>query len=130
MKIKQRPEDFVVTELDRFELSKTGPFALYRLEKWDIGTIEAVANLARTWGLPRAKISFGGLKDRHARTEQVISIHGGPERDFEGSAFRAKYLGRSRDPITRASFTGNRFEIVVRHLEEIPALEPVRRFGL
>src|SRR5437899_7480651 len=39
MKIKQRPEDFVVTELDRFEISKTGPFSLYRLVKWDIGTI-------------------------------------------------------------------------------------------
>ena len=130
MKIKQRPEDFVVTELDRYELAKTGPFSLYRLEKWDIGTIEAVASLSKAWKLPRAKISFGGLKDRHARTGQVISIHGGPERDFEGSAFRAKYLGRARDPITRASFSGNRFEIVVRHLGGIPDLDPVRRFGL
>ena len=130
MKIKQRPEDFVVSELDRFEISKTGPFALYRLEKWDIGTIEAIANLAKNWDLPRAKISFGGLKDRHAKTDQTISIQGGPDRDFQGSAFRATYLGRSRDPITRASFTGNRFEIVVRHLDQIPDLEPVRRFGL
>jgi tRNA pseudouridine13 synthase len=130
VKIKQRPEDFTVAELDRFEISKTGPFSLYRLEKWDIGTIEAIQNLAKKWDLPRSKISFGGLKDRHAKTEQVISIQGGPERDFEGSAFRVKYLGRSRDPITRASFHGNRFEIVVRHLAEIPDLEPVRRFGL
>ncbi len=130
MKIKQRPEDFVVTELDRYELSTTGPFSLYRLEKWDIGTIEAVASLAKNWKVPRAKVSFGGLKDRHARTAQVISIHGGPGRDFEGSTFRARYLGRSRDPITRASFRGNRFEIVVRHLADLPDLDPVRRFGL
>ncbi len=130
MKIKQRPEDFAVTELDRYEVSKTGPFSLYRLEKWDIGTIEAVNTLARNWNLPRAKISFGGLKDRHARTEQAISILGGPERDFEGSTFRARFLGRSRDPITRASFAANRFEIVVRHLAEIPDLGPVRRFGV
>src|SRR5439155_13536155 len=76
------------------------------------------------------QISFGGLKDRHARTEQAISIRGGPERKFEGSAFRVEFLGRSRDPITRASFHGNRFEITVRDLGEIPDLGPVKRFGI
>jgi len=130
MKIKQKPEDFVVTELNRYELSKTGPFALYRLLKWDIGTLEAIRNLAGNWNLSKAQISFGGLKDRHARTEQVISIRGGPERNLDGSAFRVEYLGRSRDPITRASFQGNRFGITVRDLAEIPDLEPVKRFGV
>jgi tRNA pseudouridine13 synthase len=130
VKIKQQPEDFRVVELDRFELAASGPFALYRLVKWDIGTLEAVAALASAFQVPRAKVSFGGLKDRHARTEQVISIHGGPERSHEASSFRAEYLGRSRDPITRASFGGNRFEIVVRDLREMPDLEPVRRWGL
>lgn len=130
MKIKQRPEDFVVTELDRFEISKTGPFALYRLIKWDVGTIEAVRNLAKNWNLAASQVSFGGLKDRHARTEQAISVRGGPERNLEGSAFRVEFLGRSRDPITRASFHGNRFEITVRDLGEIPDLGPVKRFGV
>jgi tRNA pseudouridine13 synthase len=130
VKIKQRPEDFQVTELDRYALAKDGAFSLYRLVKWDVGTIEAVANLARNWKLPRAAVSFGGLKDRHARTEQVISIREGPPRHFEGSAYRLEFLGRSRDPITRASFSANRFEIVVRDLGEVPDLEPVRRFGL
>lgn len=130
MKIKQRPEDFRVAELDRYELSKTGPFALYRLVKWDIGTIEALRNVAHRWKLSRMQVSFGGLKDRHARTEQVVSIRGGPDRAFEGSSFRLEFLGRSRDPITRASFDSNRFEIVVRDLETIPDLEPVRRFGM
>lgn len=130
MKIKQRPEDFVVTELDRYEVSKTGPFCLYRLVKWDSGTLEAIGSLAKGWNLSRAQVSFGGLKDRHARTEQVISVRGGPERTFEGSAFRAEFLGRSRDPITRASFAGNRFEITVRDLQEIPDLGPVTRSGV
>ncbi len=130
MKIRQRPEDFTVTELDSYEISKTGPFALYRLEKWDIGTIEAVRKVARKWGLPRSHLSFGGLKDRHARSTQVISILGGPPRDFHGSVFRLEYLGRSRDPITRASFSANRFEIVVRDLREIPDIDPVRRWGV
>jgi tRNA pseudouridine13 synthase len=130
MKIKQKPEDFVVTELDRYDLAKTGPFALYRLVKWDIGTIEAVRNLAKNWNLSGSQISFGGLKDRHARTEQVISIRGGPERRFEGSTYRVDFLGRSRDPISRASFHGNRFDITVRDLKELPDLEPLRRFGV
>src|SRR5206468_1441377 len=88
---------------------------------------EAIGSLAKGWNLSRAQISFGGLKDRHARTEQAITIRGGPERDFDGSVFRAEFLGRSRDPITRASFTGNRFEITVRDLAEIPDLGAERR---
>ena len=47
MKIRQKPEDFVVTELSRYQLASQGPFALYRLKKWDIGTIEAVEQLSR-----------------------------------------------------------------------------------
>jgi tRNA pseudouridine13 synthase len=130
VKIKQRPDDFVVAEIDRYQLAREGPFRLYRLVKWDIGTIEALQNVARAWKIPRARVSFGGLKDRHARTEQVISIAGGPEKGFDGSSFHLEYLGRSKDPITRSSFSGNRFEIVVRDLDEIPDLEPVRRWGL
>lgn len=130
MKIRQKPEDFLVEELDRYEIARAGPFSLYRLEKWDIGTIEALRNVARKWGIPRAAFSFGGLKDRHARTFQTISIRGGPGRDFQGSSFRLIYLGRSRNPITRASFRANRFEIVVRDLKEIPDLDPVRRWGV
>ncbi|HZE99542.1 MAG TPA: tRNA pseudouridine(13) synthase TruD [Planctomycetota bacterium] len=130
MKIKQKPEDFVVVELDRYELLKTGPFALYKLVKWDIGTLEALHNLGKNWKLSPSQISFGGLKDRHARTEQIIAVRGGPERSFEGSVFRVEYLGRSRDPISRASFQGNRFVITVRDLAEIPDLDPIRRFGV
>lgn len=130
MKIKQRPEDFKVTELDRFELSRSGPFALYRLVKWDVGTIEAIQNLAKNWNLSKAQISFGGLKDRHALTEQAISIRGGPDRSFEGSSFRVEFLGRSKDPITRSSFQRNKFEICIRDLSEIPELDPILRFGI
>ncbi|HEX7898417.1 MAG TPA: tRNA pseudouridine(13) synthase TruD [Planctomycetota bacterium] len=130
MKIRQKPEDFVVTELSRYQLASQGPFALYRLVKWDIGTIEAVRNLGHAWKLQRAAISFGGLKDRHARTEQVVSIRGGPDRGFDGSTFKVEFLGRSKDPISRASFSGNRFEITVRDLTEIPDVEPIKRFGV
>ena len=129
MKIKQRPDDFVVRELDRYELGD-GPFSLYRLEKWDIGTIEAIRNLAQKWGIARRRISFGGLKDRHATCEQLLSIYDGPPRDWEGSAFRMKYLGRSRNPIGRDSFDANAFRIVVRDLDEIPEFEPLRRWGV
>ncbi len=128
MKIKHRPEDFLVREIDRYDL-RGGPYSLYRLEKWDIGTIEAVGNVARKWKIPRDRISFGGLKDRHARTEQVISIRNGPDRDFEGSSFRLKWLGRAREPIGRDSFDANAFTIVVRDLERIPDLEAIRRWG-
>ena len=129
MKLRQRPEDFLVVERDSYDIVRAGPFMLYRLIKWDIGTIEALRNIARKWGIRRTDLSFGGLKDRHARTEQVISIRGGPDRAFEGSAFRLEPVGRARNPITRASFRANAFRIVVRGLASIPDLEPIQRFG-
>ena len=130
MKIKQRPEDFVVVELANVELSKTGPFSVYRLVKWDVGTIEAVRALTTAWKLPYNAASFAGLKDRHARTEQMISIRGGPERSYEGSTFRAEYRGRSREAVSRAGLLGNRFEIVVRDVDGAPDLDPLKRWGV
>ena len=77
MKIRQRPEDFQVTELARFELAKQGPFALYRLEKSGIGTPEALRVVGRTWRLDPRTLAFAGLKDRYGITGQTVSVDGG-----------------------------------------------------
>src|SRR5260370_15864061 len=98
MKIKQKPEDFVVTELDRYELSKTGPYALYRLVKWDIGTIEAVRSIGKNWNLSRAQISVGGPKDRHARTEQTNSLPRPPQPEFYPSTLPREVLRPAPHP--------------------------------
>ena len=67
MKLKRLPEDFQVDERTAHQPAE-GPFALYRLTKRGLGTLEAVAAVGRRWKIPPGRIAWGGLKDRHAVT--------------------------------------------------------------
>ncbi len=132
MKLKRLPEDFEVTELTDVVPAATGRFGLYRLTKRGLGTPEAVATVQRAWGLPRAALSYGGLKDRHALTRQHLTVEGGPPRDLEAGAVRLAHLGRCDAPFTPRQITGNRFRVVLRALgaaEEARALEALTAVG-
>jgi tRNA pseudouridine13 synthase len=116
MKLKQRPEDFQVVEKTRYVPDPRGRFALYRVRKRGLATLEVVEILARMWRLPKAAIGFGGLKDKYGATEQVISVERGPARGLRQERLELEFLARSRDPIRRESFAGNTFVITVRDL--------------
>ena len=77
MKLRRLPDDFQVQELTSI-VPDGGSFALYRLTKTSIGTPEAVKAIVERWGVQRKRISYGGLKDRHAVTVQHVTIHNGP----------------------------------------------------
>src|SRR5512145_1681845 len=79
MKLKCLPEDFQVQE--QIALAPgSGPFALYRLTKSSLGTPEAIDAIVDRWRLRRGQIAFAGLKDKHALTQQFVTIHSGPRR--------------------------------------------------
>jgi tRNA pseudouridine13 synthase len=136
MKIKERPEDFQVEELTGLRLQESGPFALYRLEKRNLNTLDALQFVRRRWKIERQRIGFGGLKDRHALTIQYFTIFHGPQRRLKQIGLRVEYLGRVAAPFSSQDIRGNRFHITFRDLseEEIryarQALEEVRRDGL
>lgn len=115
MKLRRLPEDFQVTELTAFKPSE-GAWALYRLRKISIGTPEAIASVCRQWNLPRSSISYGGLKDRHAVTEQYLSIRNGPKQSLVRDSHQLHYLGQIPRAFTAAEIAGNHFRIVVRNL--------------
>lgn len=136
MKVKQRPEDFIVSEIGAFKPGRAGKYAVYQLAKSGIGTIEALNAITRAWDIKRQAISAGGLKDRHAKTEQLISIYQGPKLDLKQNLFELKYLGQADQPISPASFTANRFTICLRDLSKPEVvkvkerLDEVARYGL
>jgi tRNA pseudouridine13 synthase len=136
MKIKERPEDFQVEELTNLRPQDSGPFALYRLEKRNLNTLDALEFVRRRWKIDRQRISFGGLKDRHALTVQYFTIYHGPERHLKQTGLRVEYFGRASEPFSSQHTRANRFHITVRDVgeEEIryadQALEEVRRNGL
>ncbi|MFN0053443.1 MAG: tRNA pseudouridine(13) synthase TruD [Planctomycetales bacterium] len=117
MKIKRLPEDFQVAELS--DMTPTGgPFALYRMSKRSLGTPEAIDEIIRRWHIPRSQVSYGGLKDRHAITQQYITVRNGPPRGLSEKNLELCYLGRCPLPFTPKDFTGNRFTIVMRDMSE------------
>jgi tRNA pseudouridine13 synthase len=117
VKIKQSPDDFRVEELTALEPSD-GPFALYRLRKRSWTTHDVLHAICRLWQIPRYRLSYGGLKDRHADTTQHLTIEHGPPRDLHGSGWNLTYLGQTSRPFTSADIRANRFEIVIRALSE------------
>src|SRR6516225_9740585 len=136
MKIKERPEDFQVEELTDLRPQEAGPFSLYRLEKWNLNTLDALQFVRKRWKIERQRISFGGLKDRHALTVQYFTIFHGPERGLRQTGLRVDCLGRVAAPFISTDIRANRFRITVRDLSEDEvsyaqqALEEVRRDGL
>jgi tRNA pseudouridine13 synthase len=136
VKLKRLPEDFQVEELTQVGTSDGGDFALYRLAKRGLGTPEAVEAVVRRWQLARGQISYGGLKDRHAVTQQYLTIRRGPRRNLKQTNLELDYLGQTTRPFTPADITGNRFHVVLRSLSDRDAraaqqaLEQVRQDGL
>jgi tRNA pseudouridine13 synthase len=135
MKLKQRPEDFQVTESWRFDDDPRGRHFVYLMDKQKLSTFEAVDRLCARFKIPRAAVSYCGLKDKQGRTTQLVAIEGRPI-ELQEPDLRLKPLGRSRTPLSAANTTSNRFAVTVRDLSEddvarLPtAIAEVRRFGV
>ncbi|MBI2919932.1 MAG: tRNA pseudouridine(13) synthase TruD [Planctomycetes bacterium] len=136
MKLKSQPEDFVVVEENTVDWNESGPFAVYRVTKTGLNTFDVIEQLARQFGVTRARVNFSGLKDRHAVTEQIVTVLHGPRRDGGGDNWRAEFAGRANKPVKPSTLVGNRFTITLRAIraDEVPVIREVidriRRTGL
>jgi tRNA pseudouridine13 synthase len=135
MKLKQRPEDFQVTESWRFDDDPKGAHFVYLMDKQKLSTFEAVDRLCARFKIPRAAVSYCGLKDKQGRTTQLVAIER-RQVELQDPDLRLKPLGRSRTPLTAENTTSNRFAVTVRDLSEedvarLPAaIAEVRRLGV
>ncbi|MBP3956552.1 tRNA pseudouridine(13) synthase TruD [Gemmata sp. G18] len=116
MKLKQQPEDFRVEELTDTVPADAGDFALYRLDKTGWTTPDALAAIRRRWQLDLRRLSYGGLKDRHAVTSQHITVFRGAKRSLSHERVTLTYLGQCAEPFTAANIRANRFTIALRSL--------------
>lgn len=115
MKLKQQPDDFRVEERTDV-VPSDGPFALYRLEKSGWSTPDALAEVRRRWRVEPRRISYGGLKDRHAATIQYLTIFHGPRRNLRHHDIAVQYLGQVPAPYTSQNIRANRFRLTLRDL--------------
>jgi tRNA pseudouridine13 synthase len=136
VKVKQQPEDFQVEEQTDVTPASEGRFALYRLTKRGWTTHDALGVIRRRWNLDRQRVSFGGLKDRHALTSQYFTVLRGPCRKLMQQGIAVEYLGQVARPFTAEAIRANAFHITLRALtaqqieRATAALEKVRHDGL
>src|SRR5689334_8096334 len=136
MKLKQQPEDFQVEEVTDMTPAGQGPYALYRLEKRGWSTPDALAAVRRRWRVEPRRVSYGGLKDRHAVTVQYLTIFHGPRRNLRHHDIALDYLGQLPRAYDSTDICANRFRLTLRHLTggevqgALRALDEVRADGV
>lgn len=135
MRLKQRPEDFQVTESWRFDEDRHGRHVVYLMDKQKLSTFDAVDRICARFKIPRAAVSYCGLKDKQGRTTQLVALEG-REIELQDPDLRLKLLGRTAAPLSAANTTSNRFAVTVRDLSgddvaRLPAsIAEVRRLGV
>ncbi len=115
--LKQKPEDFIVKEISTVKFATSGRYAYVLVRKKNRNTLDVVKQISRQVGVPEKKIGFAGTKDKHAVTEQMMSIFSvGKDKieklDIENVSVKLKGFGDI--PISLGDLEGNKFEIVVR----------------
>lgn len=118
--LRAEPEDFRVTEIPAYLPEGRGSHLYLRVRKRGLTTRDLVVAL-RDAGVPDARIGVAGLKDKHAVTEQWLSLPWA-ERDAAEALDElpgAEILERSRhrNKLGVGHLHGNRFEIVLRDVE-------------
>jgi tRNA pseudouridine13 synthase len=136
MKLKQSPDDFRVEEQTDIRPANDGAFAFYRLDKRGWTTPDALAALRRRWKIDLNRLSYGGLKDRHADTSQYLTIFNGPRKDLRHQSVSVTYLGQASHPYSSTDIRANTFTIAIRDLTAgertaaQTALEEIARVGV
>jgi len=115
---RESPEDFVVEEhiAPGGMTAEEDPkyFPVYRVEKRSIDTLHMAAELSEAL---HSRVSYGGMKDKRARAVQYAtptSLRSERPREVVRERFTASLVGYAPRPLSRASVTGNRFQITLR----------------
>jgi tRNA pseudouridine13 synthase len=118
--IRAQPEDFRVQELPAYEASGSGEHFLLLIEKRGIATSEVVRHVARTLRIDQRDIGCAGQKDRHAVTQQYLSVPAACEAALPGietDTIRLITAARHCNKLRTGHLIGNRFQLVLRHPE-------------
>ena len=121
-RLRAAPEDFLVREQMNFKLEGSGEHVWLWVRKRDANTDWVARRLAQQVGVPTSAISYAGLKDRHAVTEQWFSVHlpGRAEPDWTVGAnpdFTVLSAIRHSRKLRRGALAGNTFRLVAREID-------------
>lgn len=125
-RLRSVPEDFVVDEILGFEPSGRGEHLFVHIRKRERTTEQVASFLARAAGVSKGAVSYAGMKDKRAVTQQWFSVHL-PGREIElppgefGPGIEILATVRHDKKLRRGVLRGNRFRLRLRELEAAPA---------
>jgi tRNA pseudouridine13 synthase len=118
MKIKVKPEDFVVKELIDLPLTKSGDYTILRLQKRYWNTLDVINFAARKLSFSKKLFSRAGLKDRYSLSTQYISFKGQFKKPLREKNFTLTPIGKAHEAITPRTLIGNSFSITLRSIHK------------
>ena len=121
---EQNEHDFIVDEIPSREFKGRGNYTIVHVKKVEMTTWDMIAVFAEYLDIPAQKISYAGLKDKHATTTQYISFEAKYEKNLKGFKNRQiQILSTKRDshPIKMGDLSGNRFSINLYGIDDIKA---------
>lgn len=122
-RLKAEFSDFIVREELGYPLSGEGEFVAVKIRKTNANTLFVGERLAKFAGISERNMSYAGLKDRHAVTEQWFCLHlAGKETpdfsQFECEGVEVLEVTRHNRKIRVGSLVGNHFELLLRDVSE------------
>lgn len=116
-------------EIPKVTPTGAGEHLLVRVRKRDANTPWVAQCLARWAGVSERVVSWAGLKDRRAVTEQWFSVHlpGGTDPDpaaLDAPGVEILEATRHSRKLRRGTLAGNAFDIVLREIADAEGIAP------
>ena len=127
-RLKAEFADFIVREELGYPLAGEGEFVAVKVRKTNANTLFVGEQLAKFVGISAKNMSYAGLKDRHAVTEQWFCLHlAGKETPdfstFECEGVEILEVTRHNRKIRTGALEGNYFELLLRDVVETDELK-------
>nr|WP_241576468.1 tRNA pseudouridine(13) synthase TruD [Rosenbergiella collisarenosi] len=126
--IKQSASDFRVVEDLGYTADQHGEHLLIRLRKTGCNTRFVADALAKFLKIPAREVSYAGMKDRHAVTEQTLCARFPGKEMPSFAAFSLQgveilEVARHQRKVRIGGLAGNSFQLVVRDISDKQAVE-------
>lgn len=127
-RLKAEFADFIVREELGYPLAGEGEFVAVKVRKTNANTLFVGEQLAKFVGISAKNMSYAGLKDRHAVTEQWFCLHLAGKETPDFSAFECEgveilEVTRQNRKIRTGALKGNHFELLLRDVVETDELK-------
>jgi len=126
--LRSTQSDFKVFEQLPFSPCGEGEHLYIHIRKTGANTVFVARELARYFKVKEQLISYAGLKDRFAVTEQWFGVHVPGKQIYDLSSLNIEGVEvlsyqRHNKKLRTGALTGNRFELILRNVTDLKALQ-------